>query len=181
VLSTLYDFYNELKQDGIIFCFSGPVSQSIVEGIGETLRHKMELDEAGMGASQRVFAIFVEQMQNVLNYSAERLNLNEGERDLSHGVVIVGRQDQGFYVLSGNYVYKDISARLGDMLTRLRGMDKEALKAFFKEQRRKDPHESSKGAGLGLIDICRKASRPVEFHIKRVDDALDFFSLKAVI
>ncbi len=65
-------FYEQLKEEGIIFSFSGPVSQSLLEGIGETLRQKMTLEETSTTVTQKVFSIFVELMQNVINYSAER-------------------------------------------------------------------------------------------------------------
>ena len=32
----LSKLYEDLKKNGIIFCFSGAISQGIVEGIGET-------------------------------------------------------------------------------------------------------------------------------------------------
>lgn len=50
----LLDFHRELAKQGIIFCFRGPVSQHVIEGIGQTLRQKMELDDTGMTTVQKV-------------------------------------------------------------------------------------------------------------------------------
>jgi hypothetical protein len=182
VIEKLYDFYRDLKQDGIIFCFSGPTSQSVVEGIGEALRHKMELDETSMTVSHRVFSIFVEQMQNVVNYSAEKApNAPEEQRDLRNGMVVVGKQGERFYVISGNYISRDDAARMAATLDQLRSMDKEELKTFYKEQRRREPKIGSKGAGLGLIETARKASEPLGYQLAQVDDRYAFFSINAVI
>lgn len=182
MIENLYGLYRGLKQDGIIFCFSGPTSQSVVEGIGEALRHKMELEETSMTVSHRVFSIFVEQMQNVVNYSAEKVpDVTEAERDLRSGMVVVGKKDDRFYVISGNYITRDDAARLAAILDRLRGMDKEELKAFYKEQRRREPDAGSKGAGLGLIDTARKASEPLSYQMADVDDRYAFLSINAVI
>jgi hypothetical protein len=38
-----------LKNDGIIFSFSGPLSQVILEGIGETMRKKMKMESTALG------------------------------------------------------------------------------------------------------------------------------------
>jgi hypothetical protein len=40
----IFDLYKDLKKEGVIFCFCGPTTQHIVEGIGETLRQRMELE-----------------------------------------------------------------------------------------------------------------------------------------
>lgn len=182
MIDNLYAFYRDLKLDGIIFCFSGPTSQSVVEGIGEALRHKMELEETSMTVSHRVFSIFVEQMQNVVNYSAEKApGADDVERDLRNGMVVVGKRDDSFYVISGNYIARDDAARLAATLDRLRAMDKEELKAFYKEQRRREPETGSKGAGLGLIETARKASQPLNYQVAEVDDHYSFLSINAVI
>jgi type I site-specific restriction-modification system R (restriction) subunit len=181
VIDNLYKLYSDLKTDGIIFCFSGPTSQSVVEGIGEALRHKMELEETSMTVSHRVFSIFVEQMQNVVNYSAEKVqNTAEEDNDLSHGMV-VGKKGDRFYVISGNYIARDDAARIAGILDRLRAMGREELKAYYKEQRRRDPEAGSKGAGLGLIETARKASEPLSYELAEVDDRHAFLSINAVI
>ena len=55
MLDDLYRFHRDLQQAGIMFAFSGPVSQRVIEGIGETLKQKMQLEDAGMSTIQRNF------------------------------------------------------------------------------------------------------------------------------
>jgi hypothetical protein len=178
----LYDFYLNLRRDGIIFCFSGPVSQSIVEGIGETIKQKMELEDAGVSATQKVFAIFVEQMQNVLNHSSERItdeSVKEGELRL--GVLVVGQENDRFYVFCGNKIEREKIAFLKENLDMLRGMDKEQLKNLYRERRKAVRGEGSKGAGLGFIEMARKACKPIEYDFSLIDDNHAFFSIKVII
>ena len=86
-----------------MFCFSGPTSQSVVEGIGQALKREMELEKVGMTRIHRVFSIFIEQMQNVVNYSLETSTLDDVDDDegLKYGVVIVGRHEGKFYIICG--------------------------------------------------------------------------------
>ncbi len=182
MVERLFDFYRELKKDGIIFCFSGPTSQSVVEGIGEALRHKLELEETAMTVSQRVFSIFVEQMQNVVNYSAEKVpGAPEEGGDMRHGIVVVGKHADAFFILCGNYIDQAETTRITAMLDHLNSMDKEQLKVFYKEQRRAERAAGSKGGGLGLIETARKASRPLEYRVVNVDARLNFLAINAVI
>lgn len=184
MIDSVRDFYSSLKQDGILFCFSGPISQGIVEGIGETLRRKMELEAATQTVSHRVFAIFVEQIQNIVNYSAETIEGAESTSgDIRHGIIIVAREpDARFCIVCGNYIEKLHGERLTSMLDRLQTMDKDELKAFYKEQRKLDRSSESKGAGLGLIEMARKASQPVTYQLESNEqDSFAFISIKVVI
>jgi Family of unknown function (DUF6272) len=176
-----YTFYRNMKADGIIFSFTGPTSQNVVESIGELLRRKMELEETKMAVSLKVFSIFVEQMQNVLNYSAEKEPPNnEGSNELHYGMVTVGKKEGHFYILSGNYIARKDTTRIQALLDRLLTMGKDELKSYYLEQRRKGPDEKSKGAGLGLIETARKASR-LEYSIVEADKDRDFITINAVI
>jgi hypothetical protein len=60
-------------------------------------------------------------------------------------------------------------------------MSKDELKALYKEQLRAEPEEGSKGAGLGFMEIARRASKPIEFDFADIDSTYAFFALKASI
>jgi hypothetical protein len=47
--------------------------------------------------------------------------------------------------------------------------------------RRPIAHGASSGAGLGLIDIARKARRPLIATQRPLDDGKIFFSLRAIL
>lgn len=181
MMNHIQKFYEQLKKEGIIFSFSGPVSQSLLEGIGETLRQKMSLEETSTSVTQKVFSIFVEVMQNVINYSAEKGPCAEDEPDLKFGILIIGKRDEHFYIHCGNYITQDQKAPLTDKLTKVQAMDKDELKKFYKEQRRKQAADGSKGAGLGFIEMARKATQPIDFELVPVGSGQFFFVVTAVV
>lgn len=178
----LHEFYIDLKQKGIIFCFSGPISQNVIEGIGETLKQKMEIEDTDLNTSQKVFSIFVEQMQNIVNYSADRVipeDRKEGE--IRIGVLVVGKEAGRFYVLCGNKINRKDSDTIRCQLETLARMDKNQMKQFFRERRKLAVHSDEKGTGLGFIDIARKATMPIEFDLLPLDGNFVFFTIKAII
>jgi hypothetical protein len=71
--------------------------------------------------------------------------------------------------------------RLNARLSRIRDMSKDELKALYKEQLRAEPEIGSKGAGLGFMEIARRASKPLEFDFTTLDNNRAFFALKATI
>ena len=183
MLDNLYRFHQDLQQAGIMFAFSGPVSQRVIEGLGETLKQKMELEDAGMSTVQRVYSVFVEQMQNVVNYSADTVTppeQNEGE--LRVGTLAVGREGAHFWLQCGNMVQVSQVTSLRERLDHLRTLNREDLKALYRERRKTAATgQESKGAGLGFIDIARKASRPLEYTFTSATPQLSFFTIKAII
>ena len=182
IICQLNSFYEELKKDGIIFCFSGPISQTIVESMGETIRRKMKMDLTALSTIQKVFSVFIEQMQNIIHYSAEVTSSGEDQKEeLKAGTLILGIKDGRFYICCGNYIAAERAKALSKNLATLQSLNKDELKRLYKEQRKAAPPEDSLGAGLGFIEIARKAHQPIDFDIKPVDENVAFFSMLAIV
>lgn len=84
-----------MHRDGIMFCFSGYMTEDVLTGIGSALKRKLEAEEADRNTSKGMFSIFVELVQNVIRYSAENeiVDTTSGTRfDLRYGVLTVGRK-----------------------------------------------------------------------------------------
>jgi hypothetical protein len=175
----LYNYKKELESDGIIFSFSGPMSHEIIEGIGSAIRVKIGEGENGdRQVALKVFAIFVEQVENVINYSVEKDPLDS---EMSFGIVVIGKKDGLFFISGGNKIESEKVDRLEANLSKLVSMDKDELKAYYKEKRRADKEDDSKGAGIGFIEMARKSSRPIEYSFKTIDEKHSFFTIKISI
>lgn len=176
----LYSFYQELKTNGISFSYSGPLAQEGLEGISQTLRKKLEADEIEFSASQAIFSVFVEEVQNILNYSAERQTYQKSG-ELAAGVFVIGHDERGYFVLCGNKIYAKDCGFLAAKIEELRGLSKDELKTLFKQRRKMEPEPQSKGAGLGLIEIARRSGNPIEYSFEPIDDTFSFFSMRVII
>jgi hypothetical protein len=178
----LYEFYQAAKAENIILYYCGPIAHASVEGVAQTLRKNLEYEEAGNQVAQSVFSIFIEQVQNVLNYSAEKPpSFKMAEDDLKVGMVVIGHENAGYYILCGNKVFNSDIGILQEKIDFLCHMNKEELKALYKERRRMDPGPGSKGAGLGLIEMARKSSEPLEYDFIPIDDEFSFFTIRAAV
>ncbi len=68
-----YGFKKSLDEKGIMVSFSGFVSEGILFALGEALKQKMTLDDTDINTAKKVFSVFVEQVQNVIRYSSDRV------------------------------------------------------------------------------------------------------------
>lgn len=175
-------FKHDLDQRGIIFSFSGYMSEGILYSLGDALRQKMALEETNIGTVKKVFSVFVEQAQNIIRYSADKVQGDLGKAvELSSGMVTIGTEKGRFFIVCANVVAATDEPKLRQRLERLRGMDKEEIKAYYKEQLREAPDEQSRGATIGLIEIARRASEPIEFDFDPIDPDSFFFCMKVSI
>lgn len=175
-------FQRNMTRRGIIFSFTGYISEGILKALGDALRQKIRLESTDTKTVNRVFSVFVEQVQNVIRYSAERIEHNaEPPVELSSGMITVGSENGRFFVICGNVIGRKDSDTLAVRLRELAGMDSDELRRFYKEKLREPPDEGSKGGSIGLIEIARRASEPIQFDFQHLSDAQSYFVLKAYI
>ncbi len=180
-MENLHDLRHTLSSQGALICFNGPFTHSIIEELGKAVRKYLENEEVQKSALMDVFSVYIEATQNVSNY-ANRDEWRETERTrLNAGIVVIGREGDRYVVQSGNPVRPEDAAVLRERLDRLIALDKAGLKALYKEQARSKLGPGSSSAGLGLIDMARKASEPLEYALVPDQAGLSFFSLKVIV
>jgi len=183
MIDTLYDFRNNLNENGIFFCFNGPISQDLLVEMGDLLKQKLQLEDAGRSTVIKVFSFVIEQAQNILHHSDERIHFPGpgADKDYNVGIIAVGYEQDHYFLICGNKIEKTKVQSLRSTLSSLQKMNKEELKHYYREQRKQPSHSHHQGAGLGFIEMARKASKPIEFDFVAIDDDYSFFSLKTVI
>ncbi|MFO7955183.1 SiaB family protein kinase [Thioalkalivibrio sp.] len=175
-------FQRNMTRRGIIFSFTGYISEGILKALGDALRQKIRLESTDTKTVNRVFSVFVEQVQNIIRYSAERIEHDaEPPIELSSGMITVGSENGRFFVICGNVIGRQDADTLAARLRELAGMDSDELRRFYKEKLREPPDEGSKGGSIGLIEIARRASEPIQFDFQHISDAHSYFVLKAYI
>lgn len=179
----LFELRRTLVRSGVMFAYSGYMTEQVRLAVGETLKQKLSMEDANVKTVRSVFAVFVEQMQNIIRYSAERVPEDDADPtdELSFGVLTIGKDSDGYALLSGNLILTDDIERVSEKLVEIQGMDHSQLKKFYKEKLKAGPDEYSQGAGIGFIEIARRATYPIEFDFTPVDDRFSFFALKAII
>lgn len=175
----IYALRETFNRNRILLCFNGPFTATLIEEIGSALREHLQALQASPSSVADVFAVYIEMTQNIRRYTLEQ----QLQEQAATSTLIVSRNTHDNYVVSsGNIVKLAHGTALIQRVEELAEMDKPALKAAFKAQLRQ-PRESldQDSAGLGLIDIARKATQPLAAFIRPVDAQHAFFSLHAVL
>lgn len=177
----LYSVKEQLHKAGVVVSFNGSFSHGIIEELGAAVKKYLETAEKRPAAMMDVFSVYVEATQNVRNYSERRVAAGASEDDVEANILVIARRGDLHEISAGNMIDIADVAGLTERLHRLAGLDKAELKALYKEQLRKEREPDEVGAGLGLIEIARRASEPLRFSFTPVDAARSFFSLSVVV
>ena len=177
----LCDLRGYMRNEGIMFCFSGYLTEEVLTGIGQALRRKLEADDTDFKTATGLFAIFIELVQNVIRYSTEvdASDQQQGIYDLRYGVLTVGRDKDRYFVACGNMIEPKDSKRLEAELAHIHGLDRDGLKSLYKKTLKGDAPRGSAGAGVGFIDIARRAAKGFDFDFQEVGSGQTFFALRA--
>lgn len=180
----MYRLRSDLREDGIIFCYSGYMTEDVLFSIGKAIKEKLIIDDTDKSVIRLVFSMFVEQVQNVIRYSDELESRQTEEEilELRYGVLAVGRlandhQEGRVFVAVGNMVKNEDVKPLNDSLSHIKTLDADGLKHLYKKTLKGETPEGSKGAGVGFIDIARKSKNNFDYDFFKVDDSMSFFTV----
>lgn len=183
-----FDYYQKLEDTQVILIYSGPIWAVSVEELGETISRRLELDRLSVSAAHSIFSVFVEQMNNISLYSAERETFEKTEEDteenteVARGVFILGSADDHYFLQSGNVINDHSRELIQSRIDHLNSLDKQALRKFYREQLNGDnTNPESKGAGLGFTEIAKRASSKIEYDFTPMSDGLTFFTMRVEI
>jgi len=174
----LYALRERLLESRTLLCFNGPISRSLIEEFGNALKRYLELDQVKPSEAMDVFSVYIEVTQNIRHYTQSR-----GYADAdSAATVVISREDGHYVVSAGNLVESADGTGLVERIRNLAALDKAELRALYKTQLRlpRDPARPE-SAGLGLIEIARRASAPLQASLGVPIGERAFFSLSVVI
>lgn len=152
-----HSFGKVLDRNGIVLCYRGQLSQAVTETLGDVVRERWKRgDDANLARS--VFAVFIEIAQNITHYACGNEGRSSASPNSVDGTVLAGSDRSGAYIVGGNYIRAELHEDIERTLTAIWGMDKTQLKAYYKQQRRRD----TATGGSKLEEVERVDFRLVE-------------------
>lgn len=180
--SSIINFKNEMSKNGVIICFSGTLSQGIIQEIGESLKNELEKQKAKNSKYFSIFSVFIEQTQNIINYYRKKSESKQIDNDfLSSGIVCIGAHNDKYFVCSSNWIENQDVKKIKDQLEIISGKTKEEINKLYKQQIRKQRSEESYGAGLGFYEMARKSTEPFQYSFNKKDSNYHEFVINIII
>lgn len=176
----VYKYYEYMEQHNILLLFKGAMNAELISSILQITEHKLEKYNEQPKIKKKLFNILVECLQNVYLHLDKTKQLNIASEDDS-AILIIGKLDDGYKIITGNYIENQNALKLSNNLDYLMELDDEDLKEKYREVLSDQGFSEKGGAGLGLIDIIRKSGRKVDYNVKEIDETFSFFSMQVKI
>ncbi len=176
-------FREEADANGIVFYYSGILSQNVITTMSDSLKQKLQIQDEKGARSRKLFSTFIEMIQNALHYSPSA----PGFDDTKEGSIIVGKKEDKYFVICANFIQKQHEGRIREKIDPILEMSADEIRQAYRTQLKNDQHSDdtiSKGAGLGFLTLARDSAEPIQYAIREAigyENELSCFYLKATI
>ncbi len=160
--------------------FSGPLSQHAIAQFGANLRRYLDEHHVPRPLAMDVFSVFVEVSQNMQRYAVEH-----DYDDAAAAVIltVAPSPDEGHYMLTASNLVEHRDGQvLLQTIAQLGQLDPSQLRDLYR-QRLHGPRNPQRpnSAGLGLLEITRRASQPPQATLIPRQGDKAFFQLSIAI
>ena len=145
------------------------------------MEEKLAQMETNVNLRKKVFNVMLECMQNLYHHSIENDGLDAFEKDQRGGLIMAAKNDDGYSVMTGNFVENENAGDLRERLEEVNSLSRGELKELYRFLLAEGGLSSKGGAGLGIVDIARKSGKKLEFGFIPFDKTSQFFSLNVKV
>lgn len=174
-LDSALSVYDQMAKEKIVIVQKGDFSQEAVLPLIQLFENNLNLKEAEVAVAKKVLYLLIEMLQNMTRH-AEKIN------NIKEGIFYISENGIGNYEIStGNFLKAEEGHILKEKLDAIVDMDKLALSKKYKQQLMSAEETEGKGAGIGLIELCRHSSDRIIYDISPAENGLAFFSLSVKV
>lgn len=177
----IYELQKKLKDTNIEFIFSGMFSQGLIEELGAALKQRLKSQQVSKSKVSSAFFAFVEQTQNIKQYEVLKENTKDFSVIAGSGIIAISKNENGYSIYSGNAIVNEDILKLKEKLDKIISMNKDELSSYYKEASRREIDMNCERAGIGLIQIARKAEGKVDYKFEEIDDSYSYYTLTVTV
>ena len=168
-----------MLENNIILVYEGEFTQEITKSVLAMAERNMDSVGEDSGIKRKVFNVMVECLQNIVKHGDDYIS---SEVNINTAIFMIGKLKDSYIITSGNPIKDEEVDDLRNKLDEINSLDKDGLKALYKEIIRGGSGLTEKGgAGLGFVDMARKSGQKLEYGFESLGDGLSFFSLKTTV
>ena len=179
-LNSIYTLFKQLENEQSMLSFKGVVTKELLATVLEIVEVKLRESEDSASKRKKVYNVLVECLQNLYHHNEKKF-VDTDSLSLQSAIFLVSKDKDAYEVKTGNYVKKEEVSAIENKIKEINLLNKDELRAMYREVL-KNGQLSQKGtAGLGLIDIARKSGNKLKYQFINVDKEYSFFCLNVII
>ena len=164
-----------------IYKFSGKMNEGNMITAANTIEKLLIKQSAPKDKIQNVFELFIETIQNILNYASNSIELNNKREVECNCNLSFFTKDNSYILESCNLIHKEQKALIEERVESIKELDKQSLRKLIRKNSRTKDKKHHCGAGLGYILMSLKSKQPIEIEFNEYNNTTFRYRQKLVI
>ena len=164
------ELYKNIYDPNILLLHKGDISFDLISIVIETLENNVEDVEDDRKIKKKFNHLVTESFQN-LGHHANKDGIPKNSE-----VMMVTREEDHYSITTGNLMQNESVEELKKTLEDINSKDSDELRALYKEVLSNEKYSDKGTAGLGFIDMARKAGQKLNFEFYQMDEEFTYFT-----
>ena len=180
----IMEFHSSMQKHDLVLVYEGEVTQEVTKAFTALAERNLEKNEEDGKVAKKVYHVMVECLQNIAKHADDTAANSSNSLQaglVKNGIFVVGKDKEQYFITSGNPINLENINSLQEMLDHINSLDKEGIKALYKEKIKASRLSETGGAGLGFIDMVKKTGNKLTYCFKQVDADNYFFLLRTMV
>jgi hypothetical protein len=165
----------------VILYYKGNIDSDVINHVLDTVEDKMAQVNEHAKLRKKVYNVLVESLQNLYHHVDKVPEDFDDQSSERYGLLIVKRVDNGYKIVTGNFVRAENIEKLEERIKRINRSSHEEIKELYKFILNHQKISQKGGGGLGLVDIARKTGNRLEYSFKEYNSKHSFFYLNILV
>ena len=160
----------------VILEYSGIVTFEKIDRMLDKLIEMPAFLQLTRSIQKKLYGIFVECIENIYKNTGNGKDFLNTKNKLPY--IRLGRQDDKFFISSGNIISNKRIDTLKGKLDKINLMDHEGLRSAYAEIIDQESLTNEEGAGLGLITIAMRSGNKIKYNFTSLDEQHSYYEMK---
>jgi hypothetical protein len=163
-----------MRKDRLLFVYRGVVTNENSVPLLMLLEKEMVNSEFGFVGRKRLFMFVLESLQNVSKHSHTNQYSNMS-------LVVYSKTDSGYTVTTGNVLPNSSIDDLKFKLDEINNIETKEIRNVYRQMLNSTEFSEKGGAGLGLIEMAKKAGNKLDYDFVDLDNGHSYFILSKTV
>lgn len=165
--------FNIDRKENVLISFDGSVTSRVISDLLQ--RSEIALENQRSVVRKRVYNVLVEGLQNLYHHAEERPETGKnGEPQVK---LLLWFDTDSIFIQMQNVVKGATINKISTQIEYINSLDRDQLKAFYREVLNNTKFSEKGGASLGLIDMAKRSGEPLLYKFSPLDENYSMFNL----
>ena len=174
-------YFSEMSDGNPVLYYKGNIDSDLINKVLDTVEGKLIKGNEHSKLRKKVYNVLVESLQNLYHHVDKVPEDFEDQTSEKYGILAVNKVDEGYKIITGNFIRKDYVDKLEEKIKRINRSSHEEITELYKFILNHQRISSKGGGGLGLVDIARKTGNKLEYFFKKYNENSSFFYLNILV